>query len=89
MLGKNGDQDDFYNVQITLDGGNQILGEGFLFYYYKQARVMEVFPFGGPLSGGSSVTINVTGLEQKSVCDLKVRFSTQDVSLTSVSDDQL
>jgi len=61
-MGKNGDLDDFYYVQITLDGGNQIQGEGFLFYYYRQAKVTGVTPFGGPLSGGTEVMINVTGL---------------------------
>jgi hypothetical protein len=33
------------------------------FYYYKQAKVMDIWPFGGPLIGGSQVTINVTGME--------------------------
>lgn len=89
FLGKNGDEDDFYNVQITMDGGNQIHGENMKFYYYKQAKVMEIWPFGGPLIGGSQVTINVTGMEQKSVCDMKVRFSIQELSLTKLNDDQV
>ena len=53
LMGKNADQEDFYMVQITLDGGNQIHGEGYLFYFYRQGKVMDVYPFGGPLSGGS------------------------------------
>jgi hypothetical protein len=48
---------------------------------------MDVYPFGGPLSGGSSVTINVTGLAQQSVCDLKVRFATFEVAPTKMNDD--
>ena len=88
-MGKNGDLDDFYYVQITLDGGNQIHGESFAFYYYRQAKVMGVFPFGGPIAGGSQVTINVTGLPQKSACDVRVRFSTREVSLSKINDDQL
>jgi hypothetical protein len=34
-MGLNADRDDFYIVKITLDGGNQVHGDGFLFYYYR------------------------------------------------------
>jgi hypothetical protein len=32
------------------------------FNYYKQPQVLAVAPFGGPIAGGTTVTLNVTGL---------------------------
>jgi len=37
---------------------------------------MNVYPFGGPISGSTQTTINVTNLNQQGICDLRVRFST-------------
>jgi len=50
---------------------------------------MGVYPFGGPLSGGSSVKINATGLTQKSACDIRVRFSTREVAIAEINADTL
>lgn len=47
--------------------------------------MMGVEPFGGPISGGTSVIFNVTGLKQKEICDLRVRLSTVEVTPTMLN----
>lgn len=48
--------------------------------------MMGVYPFGGPIAGGTSVTLSVTGLRQKEICDLRVRLSTVEVIPTANGD---
>lgn len=54
-----------YMVGITIDGGKEIIEnkkEDIKFTYYKQAEVNGIYPVGGPISGGTGVTIRSAGL---------------------------
>jgi hypothetical protein len=55
MIGSNGPDADFYNFAITLDGGLEIIKSNFEFKYYKQPKVVGVYPFGGPLQAQTPV----------------------------------
>ena len=41
--------------------------------------MLGVTPFGGPNQGGTKVSLNVAGIKQKEICDLRVRFSTTEI----------
>ena len=55
MLGSNGPDADFYNFAITLDGGLETIKSNFKFKYYKQPKVVGVYPFGGPIQAQTPV----------------------------------
>ena len=58
----NGDDTNFYNLQVTIDGGHMIAGTPQKFSYYQQVIVKDVSPNKGPLSGNTEILVNVTGL---------------------------
>lgn len=87
LLGSNGPTGDFYDVQLTMDGGVELEGTGQKFSFYKQPQVTGVYPFGGPLKGQTPITVNVTGLTQSSICELKIRFSTIEMDPTVLNSD--
>jgi len=47
--------------------------------YYSNPKMLGVTPFGGPIQGGTKVSLNVAGIKQKEICDLRVRFSTTEI----------
>ncbi len=79
LLGSNGIDGNFYTFQISLDGGHQKDGGDSKFLYYSNPKMLGVTPFGGPIQGGTKVSLNVAGLKQKEICDLRVRFSTTEI----------
>jgi IPT/TIG domain len=58
------------------------------FNYYANPKMMGVYPFGGPITGDTPVTLSVTGLRQKEICDLRVRLSTVEI-IPAANGDQL
>ena len=58
----NGNDVNFYNLQVTIDGGHMIAGMPQRFNYYQQVIVKDVFPNKGPLRGDTEIKLNVTGL---------------------------
>lgn len=51
----------WYNVQITVDGGRELVGPSFKFTYYKDPQVLSIEPNSGPLSGLTKVKIGGSG----------------------------
>jgi len=78
----NADKQNMYQLQVTIDGGKQIVGTPQDFNYYKQVTVEEVEPRGGPVEGNTEVVLNVTGLSASCLCDIRVRFDTYEVKPT-------
>ena len=89
LIGQNGPNSDFYNVSVTLDGGNDLSEVAVLFHYYKQPKVIDVTPDSGPVGGQTPVSIKVTGLTQPHLCDVQVRFANMDVETKIKGDDTL
>lgn len=89
LIGQNGPNGDFYNVSVTLDGGNDLSEVAMLFHYYKQPKVIDVTPDSGPIGGQTPVSIKVTGLTQPHLCDVHVRFANIDVDTKIKGDDTL
>ena len=58
----NGDDTNFYNLQVTIDGGHMIAGTPQPFNYYQQVIVKDVSPNKGPVAGNTAIAVNVTGL---------------------------
>lgn len=58
----NGDDTNYYMLQVTIDGGHMIAGTGQRFDYYQQVIVKDVTPNKGPLVGNTEIKLNVTGL---------------------------
>ena len=85
-MGSNGENGNYYSFSISLDGGHQIDGGSMKFNYYANPKMMGVYPFGGPITGGTPVTLSVTGLRQKEICDLRVRLSTVEIIPTANGD---
>jgi len=64
LLGSNNGADgDFYSFSITIDGGRVVMDSKAKFMYYKQPKLMGVEPFGGPISGQTPVTVNISDFE--------------------------
>ena len=71
-----GDDTNFYNLQVTIDGGHMIAGTPQKFNYYQQVIIKDVSPNKGPLHGNTEIKVNVTGLRQPGICGLKLRLGT-------------
>lgn len=84
-----GDDTQFYNLQVTIDGGHMIAGIPQKFYYYQQVVVKDVHPNRGPLTGNSEVRVNVTGLRQPGICGLKLRIGSYEYAPEVNSSGQL
>jgi hypothetical protein len=48
-----------------------------------------VAPFGGPIKGSTPVKLSISDLEQKNICDLKVRLSTYELTPSRLNSDQV
>ena len=57
-----GDDLKFYNLQVSIDGGNVISGTPQPFNYYQQAVVQNVVPNKGPISGNTPISIKTKGI---------------------------
>jgi len=59
----NGDDTNYYHLQVTIDGGHMIAGSPQKFNYYQQVIVKDVTPNRGPLHGNTEIAVNATGLK--------------------------
>jgi hypothetical protein len=80
----------FYFVEITIDG-KIISGPKQKFIYYKEAKVTAVNPNKGPIKGGTLTRISGKGFVQEGVCNMTVRFATdqEKVIITNWTNDDI
>ena len=62
-------------MQVTVDGGRELAGAGFVFTYYKEPRIVDIQPNSGPVSGGTTVRVIGSGFNQEGACKRIARFS--------------
>lgn len=52
----------YYYVKVSIDGGKVLTKTSMKFTYYKEAQVLSTVPDSGPVTGGTSVAVEVKGL---------------------------
>ena len=81
---------EFYMLEITVDGGLNIQGTAQKFMYYRDPDVLAINPPRGPLSGHTQIKISGAGFNQEGACNKTVRFATMELkSDNETSDDAI
>ena len=78
---------EFYNVEITIDGGHQIEGPYQKFMYYRDPDILVISPPRGPISGGTKVRVDGKGFNQEGACNKTVRFATMETKPINETED--
>ena len=80
----NGDM--FYNVSVTLDGGEFISNASAVFKYYKQPSIDKITPWLGPIEGGTVSTVYGKGFNHTNICNFIARYEQTHISITNLTD---
>lgn len=78
---------EFYNVEVTIDGGHQIEGPYQKFMYYRDPDILVISPPRGPISGGTKVRVDGKGFNQEGACNKTVRFATMETKPINETED--
>jgi len=78
--------DNWYNVSISMDGGNNIANATAAFRYYKEPSIQSVTPWLGPIEGGTNIEVRGKGFKQANICDFRVRFEQKHLSFDNLND---
>jgi hypothetical protein len=79
----------WYNVEITIDGGQVIAGPAQNFTYYKYSTLYDIVPNMGPIRGGTNVTIVGKGFNQPGACNKTARFAVIETKPINETNDTL
>jgi len=66
---------EFYNVEITIDGGRNIEGPYQKFNYYRDPIISSISPALGPVKGGTCSKIGGSGFNAEGACNKTVRYA--------------
>jgi hypothetical protein len=75
----------WWEVAVSLDGGNQLSESVARFDYYTEPVIKSVEPALGPTYGGTLVTLNGAGFNQTATCKAVVRLGVLEVAPLSLS----
>jgi len=78
---------EFYEVEISIDGGNSINGPFQKFMYYRDPEINVISPPRGPLKGQTIVKIDGKGFNQEGACNKVIRLGTMEVKPFNETED--
>ena len=83
------DREAFYDLQVSIDDGLEVSPSSQKFSYYRKPTVTAVEPPLGPVTGGTTVTVQGTGFTQEAVSKRVVRIGHLQVEPDSFTNDTM